>query len=252
MQQASEATMAPPGGGLLGRFENVRVPKSAKKIIPCDAATAEYLRHDYLKPSHLPVDHVDEQANYAPSSNINETKFHRGFQRRHETGIQQNAARLEKELRDEAIREANAQAQVEATREYKEKVTFNILTGEGVGRECEFRQVGKRIVNPYGSMETLFTEHSRDATNRMKNSKHRYFDHSEPEPQQHRQHTLFNEGLVETQRQTAVLGYGKSGKARTRTSSCGTSDNYVHLRALPREPAYEKPIDGNRSQIILG
>ena len=34
-------------------------------------------------------------------------------------------------------------------------------------------QVGKKIVNPYASMEAVFADHSREAAGRMKNSKHR-------------------------------------------------------------------------------
>lgn len=221
-------------------------------MVTCDAATPEYMRHDFLKPNHLPVDQVDELANYAPTSNINETRFHRGFSRRHQTGIQQDAARLEKELRDDLNRDAIAQAQVEAAKEYKDKVTFNLLTGEGVGRESEFRQLGKKIVNPYQSMETIFAEHSHDASNRMKNSKHRYFAHDEPPTSQQRAHALYNEGLTETKRESAILGFGKSGKTRTRSQSCGTSDNYVHLRALPPEPIYEPTVNKTSSQIIFG
>merc|ERR1719191_1792028 len=172
-----EACVAPPGGGILGRFENVRERKSAKRIIQCSAATPAFTQHDYLKPQHLPVDRVDHEANYAPSSNINETKFHKGFQRRHKADIQPDAARLEAEIQREIARGQRAQDCVDAARQMKEKITFNILTGEGVGRECEFRQVGKKIVNPFGCMEATFAEHARDASNRIKNSKHRFFEY---------------------------------------------------------------------------
>lgn len=247
-----EACISNPSGGILGRFENVRERKSAKRIIQCSAATPAFTQHDYLKPQHLPADQVDHEANYAPTGNINETKFHKGFQRRHRADIQPDAARMEAEISREIAREQRAIASVEAAKLMKEKVTFNILTGEGVGRECEFRQVGKKIVNPFGCMEATFGEHARDASNRMKNSKHRYFEYPAVQPQQDRQETLFKEGLHHTQRQTAILGYGSQGVRRTRTQSCGASDNYAHLRALPPEPAYEQQHYGNRSQIIFG
>jgi len=238
--------------GLLGRFENVRERKSAKRIISCDAATPEYLRADYLKPHHLPLHQVDQVANYAPTSNVNETKFHKGFQRRHKSDIQPDAARLEKELACDFAREDRAAAQVDVAKQHKEKYTFNLLTGEGVGRECEFRQVGKKILNPFGCMEVVYSEHSRDASNRMKASKHRYFEHPQPELSEHRARTIFNEGFTETERQSAILGYGTSGKRRTRTQSCGAPDNYAHLKGRPAEPQWERPVNGNRSQIILG
>eukprot|EP00913_Durusdinium_trenchii_P031284 g29291.t1 len=72
--------VVPQGGGILGRFENVRVKKSAKKTVTCDAATPEYLRYDFLKPQHLPIERVDEEANFAAASNINETRFHKDIQ----------------------------------------------------------------------------------------------------------------------------------------------------------------------------
>lgn len=241
---------APPGGGLLGRFENVRQRTSQKRIVPCYAATAEYLRNDYLKPMHLPIDRVDAEVNYAASSSMNETKFHKGFQRRNKAEIQPDAERLEVERTREFVREERAQASLAATIAYKERHTFNILTGEGVGRESEFRQVGKKVMNPLGSMEAVFSEHAKEANVRTKNSKHRFYDPAPPKEE--RTAHLFNEGLRETVRETAVLGYGSSGNRRTRTQSCGAADNYAHLRELPPEPSFEPPHYGNRSQIILG
>jgi len=248
---APGAMPVPQGGGILGRFENVRTKKSAKKIITCDAATPEYLRNDFLKPVHLPIERVDDDGNFAATSDMRETRFHKGFHRRHQADIMSDAARLEAEVVREMAREERAQQQAEATRMFREKHTFNILTGEGSGRECEFRHVGKKILNPYGSMEATYGEHDKDARNRIKNSKHRFFEYPAPQKED-RTANIFNEGLQETKRESAVLGYGRSGVSRTRAASCGVADNYVHLRALPAEPDYERPRDGNASQIIFG
>mmetsp|Transcript_44837 Transcript_44837/g.83724 ORF Transcript_44837/g.83724 Transcript_44837/m.83724 type:complete len:250 (+) Transcript_44837:105-854(+) len=245
------APAIPQGGGILGRFENVRVKKSSKKTVTCDAATPEYLRHDFLKPQHLPIERVDEEANFIATSNINETRFHKGFHRRHQADIQQDAARLEHEAARENARQDRAIAQATAAQQFRSKCTFNILTGEGLGRECEFRQVGKKILNPYGSMQATFSEHDKEERHRVKNSKHRFFEHPSPEKEV-RTANLFNEGLRQTVRESAVLGYGRSGVARTRARSCGVADNFVHLQALPPEPDYEVPRNGNASQIILG
>jgi len=247
-----EATAVNHTGGILGRFENVRERKSAKKIIQCAAATPAFTEHDFLKPTHLPLDAVDHHANYAPTSNINETKFHKGFARKNKADIQPDAARLEAEIMRDFVREDRARSSVAATMEHKEKVTFNLLSGEGVGRECEFRQVGKKIVNPYGCMEATFGEHSRDASNRIKNSKHRFFEYPNVLPTDGRQETIFKEGLHHTKRESAILGYGTAGVRRVRSQSCGTCDNFTHLRALPPEPVFEKQHYGNYSQIILG
>jgi len=240
-----------PAGGLLARFENINERKSCKRMIPCHAGTAEFMRHDYLKPVHLPVDRVDRELNYTPGSNLNETRFHRGFHRRHMADIQSDAARLEAEMAQEALREERSRASIEATREFKDRHTFNILNGEGIGRESEFRQVGKKILNPCGSMEGIFNTHANEASNRMKASKHRYFE--VPVVEKHdRTANIFNEGLRDTTRETAILGYGASGNRRTRSESLGVSDNYRHLSYIPPGPQYEPARHSNHSQIILG
>ncbi|CAJ1461661.1 unnamed protein product [Effrenium voratum] len=247
----SDDMMVPQGGGILGRFENVRTKKSAKKSVTCDAATPEYIRHDFLKPQHLPIEYVDEAANYAAASNINETRFHKGFHRRHQADIQQDAARLEHEAVREHSRQEKASAQSEAARQFREKCTFNILTGEGTGRECEFRHIGKKILNPYGNMQATFAEHDREERHRIKNSTHRFFEHPAPQKEV-RTSNLFHEGLADTVKESAILGFGRSGVSRTRALSCGVADNFAHLRALPPDPDYEAPRYGNASQIILG
>lgn len=242
---------AATAGGILGRFENVRTKKSTKRLIECDAGTPEYVRNDFLKPQHLPLDTVDQEINYSTTCNINETRFHKGFQRRHKADIQPDAARLELELTRAITREERAQASVEATIKFKEDNTFNILTGKGTGREGEFRQLGKKIINPAGCMESAYAEHTRDASHRIKNSKHRFFEHPAPQNDE-RSRKLYNEGLSENARETAILGYGASISRRTRSQSCGTADNYAHLRALPPEPCFEQPHDKNRSRIVFG
>jgi hypothetical protein len=242
---------APQGGGILGRFENVRHKESNKKIVACEAATPAYQRDDYLKPQHLPIDRVDEYANFSATSNIQETRFHRGFQRRNKADIQQDAARMEAELSRELAREDRDRATVQAALEFKEKNTFNILTGEGTGRESEFRQVGKKIVNPFGCMEAVYAEHAKDATNRQRQSKdHRVFEYPNPNGEA-RTREIFGEGLKESKREATIIGYGH-GKSRLRMESQGVADNFAHLRGESTRPDYEKPFYGNRSQIMLG
>merc|ERR1712125_114387 len=120
--------------------------------------------------------------------------------------------------------------------------TFNILTGEGEGRECEFRRIG---------MKAVFGEHAKDSTNRIKNSQHRFFQH-DAQPKFERMKNQFEEGLVTTKRETAILGYGSSGVSRSRTRSVGAADNFSHTKGPHKEPDWETPHYGNRSQIILG
>eukprot|EP00929_Paragymnodinium_shiwhaense_P113270 TRINITY_DN81532_c0_g1_i1.p1 TRINITY_DN81532_c0_g1~~TRINITY_DN81532_c0_g1_i1.p1 ORF type:complete len:250 (-),score=37.07 TRINITY_DN81532_c0_g1_i1:65-814(-) len=247
----AEQQAAKPAGGLLGRFENVRTKRSCKRNVICDAATPAYFREDFLKPTHMPIDRVDQEANYHALPNVNETRFHRGFQRRNMADIQSDAARLEHEVHKEMARESRAQASIEAARIHKATHTFNILTGEGEGRDPEFREVGKKIVNPYGCMEAVFADHSKDSTNRIKNSKHRFFQH-DAGPKVDRMKNLFNEGLNTTVRETAILGYGSAGVRRSRSVSTGVCDNFAHVRGHHPSPDWEKPHYGNASQIIFG
>lgn len=234
----------------MGRFENARQRVSAKRIVTCTAATPEYLRADYLKPCHHPIDRVDRDLNFNPSCNNNETKFHKGFQRRNQRDIQQDVARLETEVVREMRRTEADRLQIECAKEIQGKCTFNILTGEGLGRDNEFRQLGKKILNPCGSMPSVYAEHGRDAGNRIKNSKHRFFEHPPLPPAGTRVNNIFNEGLTQSKRETCIIGYGDAIR-RSKMSSVGVSDNYAHLRRLPREPEWEVS-DHSRSQIILG
>jgi hypothetical protein len=240
-----------PSGGLLGRWENVVHKHSCKRMVACEASTAEFQRRDYLKPQHMPASHVDGMANYAPVPDINQTRFHRGFQRRHQADIQQDAPRLEYETYKEAVRDFKADQQVLHAKGMQSKSTFNIITGEGNGRDCEFRQLGKKIVNPFGSMNAVYAEHDKDLNNRVRNSKFRFFDYPPTSTSDPRMQTLFNEGLTETKRQTMVIGYGL-GNPRSKNESLGVADNYTHLKATRPEPEWEKPRHGNHSQIVFG
>lgn len=240
-----------PSGGLLGRWENVVHKHSCKRMVACEASTAEFQRRDYLKPQHMPASHVDGMANYAPVPDINQTRFHRGFQRRHQTDIQQDAGRLEYEGYKEALRDWKADQQVAHAREMQTKSTFNVLTGEGNGRDCEFRQLGKKIINPFGSMSSVFAEHEKDMTNRVRNSKHRFFEHPATSTGEHRTKNLFHEGYTETKRQSMIIGYGL-GNPRSKNESRGVADNFMHLRSEHPEAPWEKPKNFNQSQIVFG
>jgi hypothetical protein len=235
-------------GGLLARWENIRIPPSSKKMVDCQAAKPEYKRHEYLKHS----DTSDVQGtNYHAGPNIMETRFHRGFHRRHQSEIRQDGARVEMEQVRERRRDQRANQQVNAAIAYRQNVTFDPLTGEGSGREDEFRQVGKKILNPHGNMKDVFLEHHRDQLNRQRNSKHRFFEYPAPPVADHRGATMFNEGYVGTQKESVVLGYGNANP-RTKVESVGTYDNFSHTQLKDRSVQYEPIVDRNKSQIIFG
>mmetsp|Transcript_8078 Transcript_8078/g.17060 ORF Transcript_8078/g.17060 Transcript_8078/m.17060 type:complete len:248 (-) Transcript_8078:120-863(-) len=246
-----EGGQSEQSGGLLGRWENVRTRPSMKKMVPCEAATAEYMRHEYLKPQHLPASHVDGACNYAAAPDMNSTRFHRGFQRKHRADIQSDAPRLAMELQRDYQREQDAQMRAALGREMQEKHTFNILTGEGTGRESEFRAQGKRIVNPFGCMPAVYADHDREAQGRMRASKHRYFDHNQPEPSDLRSRTLFDEGLVHTKKESTIIGYGHT-IPRCKSHSAGVADNFAHTRSLRPAEQWEERADMNSSQIVFG
>lgn len=132
----------------------------------------------------------------------------------------------------------------------REKVTFNLLTGEGVGREAEFRKTGKRILNPTGGMETIFMEHDKDSQNRQRASKQRFDEYPAPEKPP-RTGNLVSEGLRVTERQSMIIGYG-NGVPRLKYPSYGVPDNFAHLRGNARPPQWEATVNKSKSQIILG
>lgn len=244
---------APPKedtGGLLGRWNHLTVAQSSKRIVDCEAAKSEYSKCDFLKPCNFPSGQVSAQLNYLPSSNLRETRFHRGFQRRMKCDIAPDAPRLAREADLEARRDSLMQLSVDVTKDMKENVTFNVLTGEGVGRESEFRKTGKRILNPTGGMETIFMEHDKDSLNRQRNSKHRFFEYPAPEKPP-RTANLVQEGLFDTERASMIIGYG-DGAPRCKYPSYGVPDNYAHLRGNARPAQWEQTVHKNKSQIVFG
>jgi hypothetical protein len=217
-------------------------------MVNCAAATPEYQRNEYLNSS----DTGKVQAtNYHAGPNIMETRFHRGFHRRHQGDIRQDCARTTMEQERERRRDERAERQVKSAIEFRQKATFDPLTGEGAGREDEFRQVGKKILNPHGNMSDVFMEHHRDARSRERSSKHRFYEYPPPPVAEHRAATLFNEGYMRTQKESCVLGYG-NGNPRTKLESVGVYDNFNHMQLRERSKQYEPIVDRNKSQIIFG
>lgn len=95
---------------------------------------------------------------------------------------------------------------------YRQDYDFNIFSGEGHGRVEEFKQLGKRIVNPRHTSE-IFSEHSRDELNRQRNSINRY---EKPMPLSlNRERQLASEGFLNSKKETMIIGwvvfYGKGG-----------------------------------------
>ncbi|KAF4699048.1 hypothetical protein FOZ63_033963 [Perkinsus olseni] len=212
-------------GGLLKRWENIRHPVSQKKMVVCAASTPEYRRGNYLKITEQPS---GATLSYMPRPDLRETRFHRGFHRRHYTDIGQDIERLKLEDVRGRRGEAAAKASAEATRLEAQRCPFNVLTGEGGGRDEDFRGLGKAILNPTQSMPSIFVEHHRDEINRMRASKHRFFEPFKPSPSSHRAKQLHTEGFTITQRESMILG---RVPGRHRLKSIGADDNFRHKQA---------------------
>ncbi|KAF4653573.1 hypothetical protein FOL47_010435, partial [Perkinsus chesapeaki] len=205
-------------GGLLKRWENIRHPVSSKKMISCPASTPEHVRSNYLKSTERIPD-----------------------------GVAYHYRALE-QSRD-ARRESLARSSVEAALLNARECPFNILTGEGGDRDREFRGVGKAIVNPTQSMTAVFAEHYRDEVNRMRASKHRFFEPFQDAPSVGRATQLDREGFTVSQRESMIIG---TVPGRHRLKSIGIDDNFGHTRARFPEYAKEAMVDKNKSQIELG
>ena len=106
------------------------------------------------------------QTLFVKSPDLRTTRFHAGFQRRHQTDIRQDATRLQKEFLVQNNREARDRSVQTGWRNYQRDYTFNLTSGEGEGRE--FKSLGKRIVNPGGAVNSgIFAEHETDMRNRI-------------------------------------------------------------------------------------
>jgi len=219
-------------------------------MVDCTAAQASYQQREFLYHDAMPQNYDPGQYgnNYHPGPNVRETKFHRGFQRRPQHAIQQDAARLEMEQHREDKRDEQAFYQSEFGKEIQRTGAFNPITG--VGRENEFRTLGKQILDPSKSLENLFPEHKVESKRRMQASKHRFFD-PEIEERDQRTATIIKEGLVDTKKTSMAIGYG-DGVPRTKLPSSGAADNFEHIRNRRRPPGYEAPINKNHSEIVFG
>lgn len=237
-------------GGLLGRWSNVKHTHSSKGMVDCAAARPQYEQWDFLKPCNLPAEKANLELNYLPGPDLRETRFHRGFQRRQKCDIRQDEDRLIREAELEWRRDTRDKVAAETALDMKKKITFDVLTGEGVGREGEFKQVGKRIINPCGDMNDTFMDHSKEDTIRMRASQHRFGAYPWPEKEE-RLKTLVTEGLQPGERQSMIIGYGE-GVPRCKHPSYGVADNFAHLRGHHAPARWEETVDKNRSQIILG
>lgn len=131
------------GGGLLARFDRIVARPSMKKQFlddPRMCCKCHYQDKDFLVGGGSFTNDVMQ---YSPSPNINETKFHKGFHKRPQAAIGQDIDRLRLEMQRENRRDERVLRQTIAAKAMLQHDTFNPLTGEGKGRECEFPQLGR-------------------------------------------------------------------------------------------------------------
>lgn len=212
------------------------------------AATAEFSNYDYLKPNQI----VSTEMNYYPTADLRQTRFHRGFQRRHQSDIRQDAQRLTLEENRQIKGEDRDRAIQDNWKAYKQDYKFNLLSGEGVGRDGEFKQVGKRILNPTHQNSAIFAEHGNEELRRLQQSRNRYGQYPPPEPSAYQSSQKAAEGFINSKKQTIILGYDPNNAPRFKLPSQGVADNFRHMRDQQEQPKYKAPKHKNFSQIQFG
>mmetsp|Transcript_8066 Transcript_8066/g.19494 ORF Transcript_8066/g.19494 Transcript_8066/m.19494 type:complete len:343 (+) Transcript_8066:74-1102(+) len=243
----------PNTAGLLARFEaRPRKAPSSKMILShLPAATAEHTRYNYLKPNGI-ADGSQETFNYHPSCDIRDTRFHRGFQRRHQSDIRQDAPRLQKEFGKQIGRDTADRARVDGWHNYKEDYTFNLLNGEGRGRDAEFKAIGKRVINPVHDHAGVFDEHDRDQRNRHRQSMNRFYEYPPMQPSANRENQIVAQGFISSNPETVIIGYSPDAAPRLKMRSQGAAENFAHLQDASGVRQFAPVRERNKSQIIFG
>ncbi|CAD7972742.1 unnamed protein product [Amoebophrya sp. A120] len=245
----------PQTAGLLARFEagpRHKRSQSSKMILShLPAATPEYTKYNYLKPSGIATG-SQETFNYHPTSDLRDTRFHRGFQRRHQTDIRQDAPRLNREYTVQQDRDARDEKRVEGWNNYTQDYTFNLLNGEGRGREAEFKSIGKRVINPVHDHAGCYEEHDRDQRNRGRQSMNRFYEYPPMRPSANRENQIVSQGFINSKPETVIIGYSTDAAPRLKMRSQGAQDNFAHLQDSSGVRNFAPRGDRNKSQIIFG
>ncbi|CAD7965811.1 unnamed protein product [Amoebophrya sp. A25] len=240
------------------RFEApsaVMRPGGSKLILshlPC-AQPAYVVKGDYLKTT---AGTNSATGNYLPTPNSQETRFHRGFYRRPQSEIRQDFSRLQREAKIQQKRDEYDEKVQEGWRAYQRDYTFNVLTGEGNGREGEFTNIGRRThrITAAGGTAALFAEHDKDTRIRERNSHLRYSGYPPSFPTKNQAAAQASDGFLQTQRESVIIGYPRIDAAkRIRLPSQGARDTLgSHLHDDPVLPDYPPNVGKTRSQIIFG
>ncbi|CAD7973762.1 unnamed protein product [Amoebophrya sp. A120] len=243
--------------GMNARFDTLPLnPMSSKRILnhlPCAipqyVSDGDYLQQELASSASsvaLPV----RGRNYLPGPDLRETRFHMGFQRRAQSEIRQDAPRLQRELQIQTNRDNYFQSVQDGWKNYKEDYTFNVLNGEGYGREGEFLQVGRRLLK--GPNSVLFSEHEKEKQMRERGGPFRYHAYPPMLPSKNQEKALASDGFLQTKRESVIIGYPRIDAAkRIKLPSQGTREIYAHLQDGATQ-AYYPPTTKTRSQIVFG
>eukprot|EP00743_Colponemidia_sp_Colp-15_P002686 GILK01002911.1.p1 GENE.GILK01002911.1~~GILK01002911.1.p1 ORF type:complete len:204 (+),score=26.53 GILK01002911.1:42-653(+) len=197
---------------MLARWQDDTPVRSGKRIIP---KPAQFEKWDFLKAHPTGAD-----LKSAPS--LNETKFGKGFHRRNYDVIAQDKSRIIQERNRVEQSRTGEEKRVQNYAQWKESNTFNLLTGEGVGREKDYRRTGLKA--PDGATKDQLAKNNKLENDiRMRTSELRFFLPQE-EGARRKQSLDIPSTTV---RKSAVLGYVKGV-----LPSLGVKDNFMYNHGL--------------------
>ncbi|CAD7944494.1 unnamed protein product [Amoebophrya sp. A25] len=248
----NKPTLDGPGtSGIFSRFEARPQRKPSSKMIlrHLPSATPEYTVYNYLQPSGL--NDGEAPPNYHPAPDIRQTRFHRGFHRRHQSDIRQDAPRIQRERDIRDGKDSTDQRTVEGWDNYTKDYTFNLLSGEGKGRDAEFKAIGKRVVNPMHDY-SVYDEHDKDQRNRLRQGMNRFFEYPPPNTSANRHAQLVSQGFLNSKPENVIIGYSHDAAPRLKMRSQGVADNFSHLQDASGVRVFAPVRERNKSQIVFG
>ena len=229
--------------GLLARFVN-RIERHRTRRTPTvAAAVAEYQKGDYLKSTADKWVRHTEPTAAIPGKPV-EVRFHRGFYRKPQVAINQDADRLQAEADLEATREMIDSARLDAYSNLRQVNDFNILAGTGRGRESEDRVTGvKKVIQDLSERDKL-------TRYRMRHSSDRFYELPIVTPNaSEKDERRLHEGLVNG-KETVVIGM-PPGNVHRKVESNGSYDLFAHTQS-GMSPRLRRSNPRNFSSIVFG
>ena len=230
--------------GLLARFVNRIENPRTRRTPTVAAAVAEYQKGDYLKPTSDKWTRHDQPTAAIPGKPV-EVKFHRGFYRKPQAAINQDAERLRAEAELESKRESIESARLEAYNQHRQLNDFNIITGKGRGRENEDRVAGVKTV------KQDLTEREKLTRYRTRHSSIRFYEVPIVTPTAtEKDERRLREGLAAC-KETVVIGV-PPGNIFRKVDSNGSYDIFGHTQSAISQLLPRRANPRNYSTLVLG